>query len=211
MDLKEALETVAELAEQNIIDDPDYREEGEMQDKACDMVRSFLSLIDDEKPCEEVGREIASFAHLMKIGDRYVMSGGNKSLMGVTRTIFNCFATVAKDRCKDTIRIKPDDNGMYDYPVPDMLVLDGLASSRHDELTRKEDDRGYRAIGGDKGDLHFRGYDLYPVGDGGTTVLYKPVLHTSIEGLSTDEVQDIAEEILQFSFDSIGLETVEHS
>lgn len=65
---------------------------------------------------------------------------------------------------------------------------------------------GHRTIGGDKGDLWFDGYTL----ENGETVLYKPVLVT-IHELSDDEVQDVAQEILQASYDSIGIETVEHS
>ncbi len=68
---------------------------------------------------------------------------------------------------------------------------------------RKSD---HRTIGGDKGDLWFNGYSL----ENGETVLYEPVLVTSLE-LNPDEAQDFAEEILQASYDSIGIETVEHS
>ena len=68
---------------------------------------------------------------------------------------------------------------------------------------RKSD---HRTIGGDKGDLWFNGYTL----ENGETVLYEPVL-VSILDLNDDEVQDIAEAILQESFNSIGIETVEHS
>lgn len=67
---------------------------------------------------------------------------------------------------------------------------------------RKSD---HRTIGGDKGDLWFDGYTL----ENGETVLYKPVLVT-IHELNDDEVQDMAQEILQASFNSIGIETVEH-
>ena len=68
---------------------------------------------------------------------------------------------------------------------------------------RKSD---HRTIGGDKGDLWFCGYTL----ENGETVLYEPVLVT-IHELNDDEVQDMAEEILQASYESIGVETVEHS
>ena len=83
------------------------------------------------------------------------------------------------------------------------LTLPEAANPRFADLSLSED---HRIIGGDKGDLCFNGYTV----EGDETILYQPVLVTSLE-LNDDEVQDIAEEILQASFNSIGIETVEHS
>lgn len=92
------------------------------------------------------------------------------------------------------------------YRIERELSLPGLANSRYADLSMREMRRGYRVIGGDRGDLHFGGFTL----DEGKTVLYKPVLVTSHD-LNEDEAYEMAEEILRFSYESIGLETVEHS
>lgn len=97
-----------------------------------------------------------------------------------------------------------------DYPVPGAISLPGLANIRYAALSGYEVQKyGHRTIGGDKGDVRFEGYTLDR--DNNATVLYKPVLVNAIDGLTEDEVNELAREIVQFSFDSIGLETVEHN
>lgn len=97
------------------------------------------------------------------------------------------------------------------YEVKQQLSVEGLANPKKASLSRRESESkaGARVIGGDKGDLHFDGFTLDE--STGVTVLDKPVFVTTLEGLTDDEVNDYANEVLQFSFDSIGIETVEHS
>lgn len=91
------------------------------------------------------------------------------------------------------------------YPTKP-IFLNGLADPKCANLSFSEvSRRGYRTIGGDKGDLHFRGYTL----EENRTVLYQPWITTMLEDLTEDEVNQIAQEILDFSFESIGFETVE--
>lgn len=77
-----------------------------------------------------------------------------------------------------------------------------FASLSFSELNK----RGCRIIGGDLGDLEFNGYTI----ENGETILDRPVLVTMLD-LDNDEIEDISNGILQFSFESIGIETVEHS
>lgn len=96
----------------------------------------------------------------------------------------------------------------YKYPVP-CLAVQGLANPRFADLSLGEVRKdNHRIIGGDKGDLWFNGYTLEQ--DMNQTLLYQAILVTTLE-LDDDEVQDVAEAILQESFNSIGIETVEHS
>lgn len=95
----------------------------------------------------------------------------------------------------------------------DNLTLDAEANPRFAELSlseiRRRDKNGWprgRCIGGDKGDLYFDGYTVAD----GQTKLYQPALETNLE-LTEDEAHDIATEVLQASFASIGIETVEHA
>ena len=92
-----------------------------------------------------------------------------------------------------------------EYRPTQPISLDGEANPRNADLTSSEVKRGYRTIGGDKGDLHFKGYTL----EDGRTTLYQPWITTTLEDLTEDEVNEIAQEILDFSFDSIGFESVE--
>lgn len=83
------------------------------------------------------------------------------------------------------------------------ISLEGEAPAKYADLSFSEWNRcDYRTIGGDKGDLLFEGYIIRD----GRTVLYKPKLRTTLEGLLPDEVDEIAQEILDFSFASIGFE-----
>lgn len=99
----------------------------------------------------------------------------------------------------------------HKYPVTDELSLPELADPKWADLSLTEVTKydGYRTIGGDKGDLRFEGYILDE--DDGRTIVYKPVLLTGLEGLTPDEVNDIAREILEFSYESVGIECVEHN
>lgn len=86
------------------------------------------------------------------------------------------------------------------------LTLPGEANLRYQDLSYSELKRGYRIIGGDQGDLHFDGFSI----ENGSTLLTNPRLSTTLD-LNQDEAWEIAYDILMFSFQSIGLETVEHS
>lgn len=86
------------------------------------------------------------------------------------------------------------------------LSLPALANPKYRDLTAKEFDNCGRIIGGDKGDVHFKGYTL----EDGKTILDAPILLTTLD-LNPDEAQNIAEIVLQESFESIGVECVEHS
>lgn len=97
------------------------------------------------------------------------------------------------------------------YYLQQPFVIDGEAPSRFStpsitEIHRAEKSgRGFnRCIGGDKGDLLFDCYDV----DDGQTTLSNPALSTSIEGLTDDEVMDIAREVFDASFASIGWDAV---
>ena len=73
-------------------------------------------------------------------------------------------------------------------------------------MTLNEWERGGRIIGGENGDLWFEGFTL----NDGKTTLHKPSVNTTLD-LTQDEVDELAETILNFSYDAIGIETVEHS
>jgi len=92
------------------------------------------------------------------------------------------------------------------YKTTRPLTVPGLASRRHEDLTRREYMRGYRVLGGDRGDLHFQGYTLQP--ENNQTVLDSPVL-LSYDDMTPDEVNDIAEEVLAQAFESIGFDAVQ--
>lgn len=91
------------------------------------------------------------------------------------------------------------------YKINVELSLPVLANPRFASLSIKEE---CRIIGGDKGDLRFYGYTLDR--DNDKTILDNPELITSLD-LTEDEANDIAVEVLMFSYASIGAETVEHN
>lgn len=93
------------------------------------------------------------------------------------------------------------------YDITIELSLPEQANPRFSGLSRRERDRGGRVIGGDKGDLYFSGYYV----EDDKTVLLDPELHTGYENLTEDEVNDYAQEVLNESYGSIGIETVTHS
>ena len=79
------------------------------------------------------------------------------------------------------------------------------ASLRDRDLSSTELKRGYRVIGGDKGDVRFRGYD---VDEAGTELVGVTLLsHVAV----TANAREIAEQVVSEAFDSIGVECVEHS
>lgn len=89
------------------------------------------------------------------------------------------------------------------YSINHELSLPAEANPRYRDLAMREE---IRTIGGDKGDLEFQGYTI----EDGKTILYLPVLVTTLE-LNEDEAYEIAQTVLLESFESIGVETVEHS
>jgi hypothetical protein len=93
----------------------------------------------------------------------------------------------------------------YEILALDEIFVPGLANKKFQDLSSSELDG--RTIGGDKGDLEFRGYTLCE--ERNRTILHKPVLYAR-DGLTYDEAKELAQEILDFSFEAIGLETVEH-
>lgn len=86
------------------------------------------------------------------------------------------------------------------------LSIPAQANRRFQDLTRKESEKGGRIIGGDLGDLRFQGYTV----EDDRTVLNSPELLTSIV-MDENEAANVAQSILDASFQSIGVETVEHS
>lgn len=80
------------------------------------------------------------------------------------------------------------------------------ANSRYSSLSSQELKRGYRVIGGDRGDIWFDGFGV----DDSGTELAGVVLRTSLE-LTPEEQREIAVEIMEQAYDSIGAECVEHS
>lgn len=91
------------------------------------------------------------------------------------------------------------------YKISKPLFLEEKANQRFSELTWNEQENGGRVIGGDLGDLWFQGYEI----KGNATHLYKPALHTALD-LNADDVLSVAWEILMNSYESIGVECVEH-
>lgn len=103
-----------------------------------------------------------------------------------------------------------NDNGMtyYEFDVEQEISLPEEANCRYEDLNMREIDSAHecRVIGGDKGDLHFFGFIVAD----GKTVLDSPVLFSGYNDLTDEEAFNIAEEILWASYESIGIETVEH-
>ncbi len=100
-------------------------------------------------------------------------------------------------------------------PLKQPFVIAAQANPRFgrpsmSEVIRAESNpvyHGYnRVIGGDRGDLLFDGYMVFR----GDTMLTDPAVWTE-EQLTDDEVTDLARQIFNESFASIGIETVEHS
>ena len=95
------------------------------------------------------------------------------------------------------------------YYQIDRLIIEGIPDTdKYSDLSSSESQVGYRVIGGDKGDLHFKGYTVNQ--DDNITELYKPVLRTSLD-LNSDEAISVANQILSESFSSIGWESIYHS
>lgn len=82
------------------------------------------------------------------------------------------------------------------------------ASKRDENLTMQEiQKRDCRIIGGNKGDVQHQGYDVDDTG----TELRAVVVVTAIEGLTTEEATELAYEVIEEAYASIGAECVEHS
>lgn len=92
---------------------------------------------------------------------------------------------------------------MYDIGY---LAFPWIASGRGRDLTYTEQKRGYRVLGGDKGDIRFRGYDTDEAG----TELIGVELRTYLN-LSDSEAREIAIGIVEEAYVSVGTECVEHS
>ena len=84
-----------------------------------------------------------------------------------------------------------------------LLVIPEEADSKYADLRFQESPR---RIGGDKGDILHEGY----VTAGGQTALYRPIFETTIEGLSQDDAFNLAQEVLDRSYEAIGVECVTH-
>ena len=67
----------------------------------------------------------------------------------------------------------------------------------------------YRVIGGDAGDLLFDGYSV----EKGKTILCNPAVNSNMadESWSEEDWNNLAREIFNCSYASIGIECVEHS
>lgn len=96
--LGDALELVLELAEQNIIDDPDMVDETERQTEACERVRNLVDLFDDQEKASGVGKEMIAMTGIKTIQDgpeticvKLLNGWGIKTQAGFARTIFNLF------------------------------------------------------------------------------------------------------------------------
>jgi hypothetical protein len=95
---------------------------------------------------------------------------------------------------------------MQEYQVTDPLTLPEPANPRFGDLSQKEVEKG-RCIGGGMADLVFSGYEIA----NGATILTDPKIITTLEGLRQEEINDIAYTVLWQSYESVGIETVEHS
>jgi len=111
------------------------------------------------------------------------------------------------------------------YHLQSAFVIDEAANPRFgtpstSEVKRAETERHHhgfnRVIGGDRGDLLFDGYEVVD----GKTILSNPAVSTNLlfRGDRSSElsqgdgtVEELAREIFEVAFDSIGIETVEHS
>lgn len=93
-------------------------------------------------------------------------------------------------------------------PIKRELSIPARASTKYASLSIKEQKKGWRIIGGERGDLYFDGFS---VADKKTVVSNPHLKYFGIDELPEDEAAEIAEAILMFSFEAIGVETVEHS
>lgn len=100
------------------------------------------------------------------------------------------------------------------YLAEDFVIEGHAANPRFgdpslSEVRRFETDGYYRRIGGDRGDLYFDGYDV----EDGNTILRNPalILFFDHDAVTEDDLVDLAREIFDSAFDSIGIECVEHS
>lgn len=95
---------------------------------------------------------------------------------------------------------------MNTYLIQD-LTFPWKANPRHGDLTLAEQKRrGYRVLGGNRGDLWFDGYVVDETG----TELASARLRTSLD-LTPEEAHEIAVEVVEEAYESVGEECVEHS
>lgn len=88
----------------------------------------------------------------------------------------------------------------------DGLIFPWQADYWSGTLSTREAQRGYRVIGGDRGDVRFTGYDVDDAG----TELAGVTLHSALD-LTPDEALEVAMDIVAQAYQSIGTECVEHS
>ena len=96
------------------------------------------------------------------------------------------------------------------YRITLPVTLPECADIAYHNLSLSEVRRGdCRTIGGDRADVEFRGYTLDY--DAKTTTLHDVSLVGAVECLTDTEARDLAQSIVDRSYESIGIETVEHS
>lgn len=107
MDLHEALETVLQLAIDNVLDDDliddvdgddgDMQKEQDAQNEACEVVQRFLEINSEEKLAAECGEAIILECQLKKKPNgRVDLRSGDKTPIGMTRTMFGVFSNFAR-------------------------------------------------------------------------------------------------------------------
>jgi len=99
MKLEVALRLVLDLAIQNIIydaaadDDDDLQQEQDRQNEACLAVGKLIEIITNGKMASEVGEAIIVECKLKKKKNgRVDLTNGDKTPIGITRTIFEIFS-----------------------------------------------------------------------------------------------------------------------
>jgi len=100
---------------------------------------------------------------------------------------------------------------MKDYYINSELTLPEKANLRFSDPSTGELDRaekrggpGIREIGGDRGDVYFDSFSVSK----DKTHLHGAVLRTSYEYFTDEEAAEIAQDIVNESYESIGVETV---
>lgn len=108
MDLHQALEIVLQLAidnviDDNLIDDVDGEDDGDMQkeqdsqNEACEVVQRFLDINSEEKLAAECGEIFITECQLKKKPNgRVDLRSGDKTPIGMTRTMFGIFSNFAR-------------------------------------------------------------------------------------------------------------------
>lgn len=118
-----------------------------------------------------------------------------------------------KELTSESVTEQDDDKGYTIHELEAELSVEGEANPRFGDLSTREVDKHHgwgRVIGGDQGDVLFNGYDV----EDGRTVLRSPAVLTWLRDEITDEWSEeewttFGQEIVDFAYDSIGLECVE--